>query len=193
MKKNSMNTIDEKSPDVFEVIASTMVQFREEMEASDRTGVRIAEKTSLIIRAVFTVLAICSVYLVIMIFQMSSNMSEMTAHLDDMYNSFGRMSQDVHEMTQSVDSMGVSISGVPAIAESMSRIGADVNAMTGSVYSMNRSMSAMDNDMVRINYDMQEMTGRLYNMRRSVDFMGYNVNQMSRPMNTGPLSGMWPR
>lgn len=193
MNKNNINSSDESSSDVFEVIAGTMNEFREEMESSDKIGVRIAARTRFIMRSVFTVLTISSVYLVFMIIQMSNNMTAMTTHLEDMYSSFGSMSQDMHEVTQSVDTMGRSISGIPAIAESMTQIGADVNGMTGSVYAMNQSITAIDNDMVRINSNMRVMTGGLYNMGRSVNYMGSDVNEMAAPMNMGPLSGMWPR
>jgi hypothetical protein len=40
---------------------------------------------------------------------------------------------------------------------------------------------------------MLEMTGRLSNMNRSVRSMSYDVNQMAVPMNTGPMSGFWPK
>lgn len=193
MKKNSNNTADEKSPGVFEMIAASMIEFREEMEYYDEIGIKIAGKTRFILRAVFTTLSISSIYLVYMIFQMSNNMSAMTTHLEDMYNNFGVMSQNMSEITQTVDSMGRSISGIPVIAESMIQIDGDVDAMRGSVYEINQSITAIDNDMVKINSNMQVMTGRLYNMNRSVNSMSYDVNEMAAPMNRGPMSGSWPR
>ena len=193
MSKNSINTSAEISPNFFEMMTDTMIEFRTTMEDHDNIGIKIATKTRLIMRTVFATLIISAIYLVFMIFQMSHNMSAMTVHLEDMYSSFGSMSQDMHEITRTVDSMGRNISGMPLIAESMTQISGDVRAMTGSVYAMNQSMTAIDNDMIRINSDMHEMTGRLYNMNRSINLMGNDVNQMAAPMNNGPWSGFWPR
>lgn len=188
-----MNKNDEKTQDVFEIIAGTMNEFREEMEYYDGVGTKIAARTRFIMRIVFITLTMSSIYLVFMIYQMSNNMTAMTTHLEDMYSSFGTMSKDMHEITRMVDSMDKSISGVPVIAESMNQINGNVRVMTGSVYEINKSITAIDNDMLSINSNMQEMTGRLYNMNRSVNLMSYDVNEMAAPMNSGPMSGIWPR
>jgi len=193
MTENNLKTADEEMPGVFEMIAGTMTAFREEMEYHDRTGIKIARKTRLILRAVFATLILSAVYLVYMIFQMATNMSTMTTHLEDMYSNFDTMSQNMHEITQTVDSMGRNISGVPVIAESMHQIDTDVLVMKDAVHEINQSINAIDGDMVKINSNMQVMTGRLYNMNRSVNLMGYDVNEMAAPMNSGPMSGFWPR
>ena len=193
MNKDSINATSEKRPDAIELIASTMIEFRDEMECFDALGTRIAAKTRFIMRIVFTTLTISSIYLMFMIFQMATNMTAMTTHLEDMYSNFGTMSEDMSEIARTVDSMGKNISGIPVIAESMIQIDVDVSTMRGSVYEINQSIAAIDNDMVRINSSMQEMTGRLSNMSYSVNSMSYDVNEMSLPMNSGPMSGFWPR
>lgn len=193
MNTNKINKPDERTPDVFDFIAEKMSEFREEMEYYDGIGVKIAAKTRFIMRVVFTVLTISSFYLVFMIYQMSNNMSAMTSHLEDMYTNFGSMSQDMHVITKAVDSMDRSITGMPVIAQSMTQMDGDVRAMRSSVYEINQSISAIDNDMVKINSNMYEMTGRLYNMNRTVNLMTYDVNEMAAPMNSGPMSGFWPR
>lgn len=193
MKKDSINATNEKTPDAFEMIASTMIEFRKEMEYFDAIGTGIAAKTRFIMRLVFTTLTISSIYLVFMIFQMAGNMSAMTTHLEDMYSNFGTMSEDMSEIARTVDTMGKSISGIPMIAESTTQLDGDVSNIKGSLYEINQSIAAIDNDMVRINSNMQEMNGRLYNMSRSVNSMSYEVKEMSLPMNSGPMSGFWPR
>lgn len=193
MNNDNTNAPNAKPADAFEAIASNMLEFRKEMEHYDALGTGIASKTRYIMRAVLATLIISSIYLVFMIYQMASNMSIMTGHLEDMYSNFGTMSQDMGEITLMVNSMGKSISGIPEIAQSMTEMDKYVGIMIGSVYEMNTSITAIDNDMVWINLNMQEMTGRLSNMNRSVNLMGYDVNEMAAPMNSGPMSGFWPR
>jgi len=128
-----------------------------------------------------------------MIYQMANHMIVMTDHLESMYGRFGTMSQNMHGISELVDSMGNSISGIPVIAQSMMKMDEDVSAMTGSVTDINTSITTIDYDMVRINTDMYEMAGRLSNMNRAVNRISNDVNEMAAPMNSGPMSGFWPR
>ncbi len=193
MNKDSNNVTSEESADALDMFASSMIEFRKEMEYFDGIGTSIAAKTRFIMRLVFITLTISSIYLVFMIFQMANNMGTMTTHLEDMYKNFGIMSQDMNAIAGTVDNMGRSISGMPVIAGSTLRIDVDVNNIKDSIYGINKSITAIDNDMVRINLNMQEMNGRLHNMSRSVNLMTYDVKEMSLPMNSGPMSGFWPR
>ncbi len=187
------DTPDTKADDAFEVIAATMGQFRAEMEHFDRLGTRIARRTGLIMKSVFAILVLSSFYLLYMIFQMSSNMSIMTGHLESMYGRFGSMSGDMREITRLVDSMGNNISGIPQIAASMTEMDRHVAAMSGSVEGMNGSILAIDRDMAWINLNLQEMTGVMSGISHTVNSMSYDVNEMAAPMNSGPMSGFWPR
>lgn len=185
--------IDKNPADTIGMIAGVMTDFRSEMEHYDSLGTKIAAKTRFIMRIVFAILSISSLYMIVMIYQMAASMSVMTAHLEDMYGKFSTMSGDMREITTMVDAMGNNISGIPLIAESMTGINTDVSTMSGSVNKMNSSVTAIDNDMVRINSNMAEMTGRLTNMSRAVNTMSYDVNEMAAPMNSGPMNGFWPR
>ena len=193
MDSDDTAAAEEKKLDAFEAIARSMVKLRSQMAHFDVMGTRIANRTRFILRAVFSTLTLSSIYLVFMIYQMANHMVIMTDHLESMYSRFGSMSQDMRNISVYVDSMGKNISGIPAIAGSMVEMNKDVGAMTTSVFNMNTSISTIDHDMVRINTDMQEMTARLSNMNRAVNWMSNDVNEMAAPMNSGPMSGFWPR
>ena len=193
MDNNNTIPPNEKTADAFEAISSTMVKFRNEMERFDTMGTKVANRTRFILRTVFATLTISSIYLVFMIYQMANHMIVMTDHLESMYGRFGTMSQNMHGISELVDSMGNSISGIPMIAQSMMKMDEDVSAMTGSVTDINTSITTIDYDMVRINTDMYEMAGRLSNMNRAVNRISNDVNEMAAPMNSGPMSGFWPR
>ena len=193
-KDSSVSPVAGNEPaDAIEIIANSMIQFREEMECFNALGSRIASKTRLIMRVVFVTLSISSIYLVFMILQMASNMSVMTSHLEDMYKNFGTMAGDMSEIAVTVDSMGRSISGMPSIAGSTLQMDRDVSYIKDSLYGINHSIKAIDTDMLSINSNMREMNARLFNMSRSVNMMSYDVKDMALPMNSGPLSGFWPK
>ena len=192
MGTGNIKTTDEKPVDAFKGIADTMLEFRNEMDYYNDMGTRIARRTSFVIKTVFAILIISSFYLLYMIFQMSSNMTIMTTHLESMYGRFGTMAGDMHEIASLVDSMGSSISGISTIADSMTEMDQYVSAMRGSVDGMNTSMTAIDNYMIWINGNMNEMTGRMAGMSHAVNSMSYDVNDMAKPMNSGPMTGFWP-
>jgi len=193
MANGNIQTPDGEPVDAFQAIADTILEFRNEMEYYNVVGTRIASRTTSIMKTVFAVLIVSSIYLLYMIFQMSSNMTIMTSRLESMYGRFGTMAGDMREIASLVDSMGNSISGIPAIATSMTEMDQYVSVMTGSVDGMNTSMTAIDNYMTWINGNMNEMTGRMAGMSHAVNSMSYDVNEMAEPMNSGPMSGFWPR
>ena len=141
---------------------------------------------------VFITLTISSFYLLFMIYQMANNMSTMTAYLEDMYANFGTMSADMVTIANTVETMGTSISGLPAIAGSTIQIDLDVGNIKSSLNGMNHSVTSLDRNMVTINADMLEMNARLHNISRSVTGMSNDVRGMSLPMNSGPLWNFWP-
>lgn len=193
MVDGNMRTADGKPVDAFKAVADTMLSFRNEMEYYDGVGTRIAGRTRFIVRTVFAILFLSSIYLLYMIFQMSSNMTIMTTHLESMYGRFGTMAGDMHEIVSLVGSMGNSISGIDTIAGSMTEMDQYVGAMRDSVDRMNTSMTAIDHDMAWINRNMNDMTGRMAGMSRAVNSMSSDVNEMAGPMNSGPMKGFWPR
>jgi len=192
MANGNTQTPDEKPVDAFKAIADTMLEFRTEMDYYNGVGTGIARRTSSIIKTVFAILGLSSIYLLFMIYQMSSNMTIMTTHLESMYGRFGTMAGDMREIASLVDSMGNNISGMSMIADSMTEMDQYVSAMRGSVDGMNTSMTAIDNYMTWINGNMNEMTGRMAGMSHAVNSMSYDVNDMAKPMNSGPMSGFWP-
>jgi hypothetical protein len=193
MKTDNQNELNENPVAAIEAIAANMDHFRQEMEYFDAIGSRIAARTRFIMRAVFITLTVSSIYLVFMIFEMASNMSVMTTHLQDMYKNFGTMSDDMSAIAVTVNNMGESVSGMPVIAESTKQIDLDVFEIKDSISGVNQSIIAIDQDMITINANMLEMNARLHNMSRSVNLMTYDVREMSLPVNSGPLSDFWPR
>lgn len=189
---DTVDTAGNKETDVFDIIVDKMTEFRSEMEYYDEIGLRIANKTRFIMRVVFFTLIISLIFLVYMIYQMSNNMTVMTSHLEDMYSNFGIMSQEMHAITHTVDSMGRNVTGMPVIAQSMASMRKDVRAMNHSLNLMNQSVHGMDSDVFKINSSMQKMNWSLYNMNQSVYRMGYDVNEMSQPADSAPFSGFWP-
>ena len=159
-----------------------MGQFRAEMEAIDKTATRIASKTSRIIRIVMVTLLVASLFLSFLVYAMTNYLAVMLGHLDDMYVEFGIMSENMQVITHSVDNIGGNISGMPVIAQNMNSMSTDLYDMVGSVQNIQLEMSGMENNTGKLGVNTGEMAYRFDNLNRVVNHIGYNVNQMGKPI-----------
>ena len=159
-----------------------MGQFRAEMETIDKVASRIAAKTSRIIKIVMTTLTVASFFLAFLVYSMTSYLSVMLTNLDDMYSEFGIMSENMQMITRSVDSIGVNVSGMPVIASNMNSMSTDLTGMVGSVSTIKLEMNGMENNTGMMGANTGEMASRFVNLNRAVNHIGYNVNQMGKPI-----------
>jgi methyl-accepting chemotaxis protein len=164
------------------LLAEEMGQFRAEMETIDKTAVKIAASTSRTIRVVLTLLSVLSLYLIYLVFSMASYLAVMLGHLDNMYAQFGLMSDDMQVITQSVENIGGNITGMPVIAENMTGIRTDMLDMVNSVESISHEITGMENSTGVIGLNTSEIALRFDNLNRTVNHIGYNVNQMGKPI-----------
>lgn len=164
------------------VLTEAMGQFRAEMEAIDKDAVRIAVSTNRIIRLVLTLLGGLSLYLVYLIFSMAGYLAVMLGHLDNMYAQFGFMSDDMQVITRSVENIGGNITGMPVLAKNMNVMSMDMLDMASSVGAINNEMLRMESSTGVIDVNIGEMALRFYNLNRAVNHIGYNVNQMGKPL-----------
>jgi archaellum component FlaC len=104
-----------------------------------------------------------------------------------MYTRFGKMSHDMREMTVAVTNMEQNIRGIPYISTSMNNMNANVNGMKNNVNTMTNKIVGIDQNMGIINSGVFEMSNRFEHLSFTVHNMGYNVNQMSRPIHSSPF------
>ena len=164
------------------ILTEGMEQFRAEMETIDKVASRIAEKTSRIIRIVMNTLTVASVFLAFLVYSMTGYLTVMLGNLDDMYSEFGIMSENMQMITRSVESIGVNVSGMPLIANNMSSMSTDLTGMVGSVSNIQLEMNGMEHNTGMMGANTGEMASRFVNLNRAVNHIGYNVNQMGKPI-----------
>lgn len=174
-----MSEIDSKT---LLLLTEEMKYFRDEMEAVDKVARRISGKTTRIIKWVMLMLCIASLFLVFLVYSMSNYLAVMLGHMDNMYIEFGSMSENMQVITRSVDNIGGNISGMPVIAKNMHSMSSDLNAMVGSMDTIKLEMSAMEGKTAAMSGGTGEMALRLDNLYRAMHHIGYNVNQMGKPI-----------
>ena len=159
-----------------------MERFRAEMESVDETANRIASKTTYIIKLVMVILSLASLVLIYLVYSMSTHLAIILTHLDNMYSEFGIMSANMQEITHSVENIGGNISGMPLIAKNMNNMSADMGGMVGSVKDIKTEMLGMNHNTGSMSADTGEMANRFDSLNRSVHHIGYNINQMGKPI-----------
>ncbi|MBF0585216.1 MAG: hypothetical protein HQL80_13430 [Magnetococcales bacterium] len=184
-EKEMQTTID--------TVIETFGKFEAEMSLIDTMATKISKRTNRLIRVVLTILAGSGAMILLMVVNLTDNMSMMIESMNTMYNHFGLMSKNMHAITGSVINMGQNIEGIPAIAGSMQQMNGDVKGMNSSVVSMIHPIQSMEQNIGRINGGVWEMSGRFHSVTGAVNHMNYDVNQMSRPTDmVSPLGWMTP-
>lgn len=168
------------------IISEDMEVFRAEMETVDRISKKIGSKTSKIIRVVIGLLTCVSVYLLVLTFNMASDLGSMIGRLDDMYVEFGTISDEMNLVTGHVVNMGKNIRGMPTIVLSMRDLNGDVGAMQGAMTTVTNAMDPMSTNMGQIGTETTDMAHRFHNVQRSVNMMRQDVYHMMRPMTAVP-------
>lgn len=164
------------------ILTEEMGQFCAEMETIDKIATRIASRTTRIIKIVVVALTVASIFLSFLAYSMTGYLAVMLGHLDDMYAEFGIMSDNMQVITRSVDNIGGNISGMPVIAENMSSMSTDLKGMLGSVTDIKLEMNGMENNTGMLGVNTREMAYRFDKLNRVVGHIGYNVNQMGKPI-----------
>ena len=174
--------MSELNANTLRILTGEMGRFRDEMEALDKVATRISSRTTRMIKFVMMTLFVASLFLCYLVYAMTDYLTVMLGHLDDMYAEFGTMSENMQMITGSVNNIGGNITGMPVIAENMVTMSGDLNGMVGSVQNIKIEMSGMENNTAMLGLNTGEMASRFVNLDRAVNHIGYNVNQMGKPI-----------
>lgn len=102
--------------------------------------------------------------------------------MNDMYVHFGRVSDRMSHMRDYVVRMEQDIRLMPVIGQQMDEMSANVQAMSQNVTGMGQTIVDMDQKIAALNVNVRDMTARFRNVNASVGNIGWDVNQMSKPI-----------
>ncbi len=129
-----------------------------------------------VIFAVLGCLALANIYFVN---SLTQEVKVMISSMVEMYQHFGRMSEQMQDMTVYVKSMENDIEMMPIMNQQMGQMNQEVSSMSNDMNAMRTDMEGMDQRITTMNKDVQQMSLRFRHMNANVGNMGYNVNQMS--------------
>ena len=133
-------------------------------------------KTMKIIFAFLGCLALANIYFVN---SLTQEIKVMISSMVEMYEHFGRMSDQMQDMTTYVKSMENDIEMMVIMKKQMGQMNGEVFSMTQDMNAMSHDMENMDVRIYSMNINVQQMAQRFRHMNMNVGNMGYNVNQMS--------------
>lgn len=168
------------------IAATAMGVFRSEMEAIDKIGGKVGRRAALLTRVILTAMGISGVYLVYLVYIMTSDLETMVGKFENMHNHMGTMSSEMKQITQSVTHMGTNVQGMPSIARDMLAMSGSVDGMLTSIGQIDLTIDGMNVSVYQMGQGTTEMTYRFSNLSTVVGRMNRNVNTMLGPFNMLP-------
>jgi hypothetical protein len=177
-------TEDSRDPSV--LIADGMARFRREMEENDRVALAISLRTKRMLQAVLAFLAVMALAVVVQIWSMRADLMALVGIMDGMFTDFQGMAADMEAMTGTVAAIQSRVADLPSVATDLTEIHAAVGQMDGATGTMNLNVTALSSELSRLRATTAEMTGHFQEVQRVVGGMGYDVEQMLRPLSVLP-------
>lgn len=112
---------------------TAMSDFHQAMQLRDELTVRIARRTTQIIRVSLLLMIVLSMSLFYLVWSLSDDMDEMTVHMISMSDSVARMEHSMNDMNQSMLHMN---QGVVHMNQTMTRMQQNTQSMSSPMRNM---------------------------------------------------------
>jgi prophage DNA circulation protein len=176
------------------IVNTSMSEFHTAMKFRDSLTIRIARRTTQIIRfSVITILllAVAMFYLISTLTDNMNNITErmvlMADYMEKMNRQFASVADNMDAMKQAVDNMSRYVSVLPAMNNAVIGMREDMSKMGLDMKKMNQSMALMEKSMGMMSTDMANMSYQFTGLNQYVGQMGYNVDRMASPMRLFPF------
>jgi hypothetical protein len=179
-----------------ELVSRAMDDFFRAMELRTVRNVRVAKRVTVMIRVGAVGFALLGVLMGAMIWAFTDRVHVMTGVLSTMRMEFGKMSDNMAEMRETLDQLQKDMTSFTAITNEMHVTRQSVSAVNTGVQEMGAQTAAMSNDFALVTRHVGEMTRSFRLLAPSVAGIGANVDQGAGPAKTFnnwfPFRGMLP-
>jgi uncharacterized protein YoxC len=202
--KNNLNTVKLDSvgaEDIVKVLESivannheTMLAFNEAMGKRENLSIRIAKRTTQILRFGIISILMISGLMFFLIQSLSKHIDTMANNITDISTTMGSMDQSFTLVTQQLARIDATMTGLNQQITVMSedihtvpQMSQTMHELKKSVDVMGLSMSSMTGDMRVLNHSTAGINQQFSTLIQQVGRMTSDVNQMSRPMKFFPF------
>lgn len=149
-------------------------------EVIQKNSNRIYKRTTRIIKSVFFLTGILLMINIYFVYNFGTGIISMASNMNEMYAYFGKMSHEVHEITESVQKMTVHIGVLENMNESMFSMNNTMTDINGNVESMQGEIRVISEDVSFIHGHITDIGSRLDEVNGNMYDVGDNVHEMSR-------------
>jgi hypothetical protein len=160
------------------------VKFRQILDQRFEMQLRVARRTTAIIRIGMISLGVMAVSMLFLVLTLTYQMTPMIAAVQTMNAHFTNISNNMVTMRDAIQEMDGNVAHMPAMATEMAQMQQSVREMTGSMDTLAQRMRNLDGNMAGITTSVGRMTSTFAVMNQTVSGMNYDVNRMSGPMKT---------
>jgi methyl-accepting chemotaxis protein len=172
-KKNNQN----ENSVMMDEFRLAMADFNSAMQNREDLTIRIAKRTTQIIRFSLLGMILLGVSLFFLIWILTSKMGDITTHMEDMSSDIKAMRGDFHQVAISVSSIG---SDFASVRKDMGNLTASVENMQIDMTKLNSNVADMSGNIVTIRRILAQMDKSIHHMDMSITGMNKNMNIMSR-------------
>lgn len=183
---------EKQSQDPSEILALTvqefhaaMAEFNGAMQKREEFALRIARRTTQIIRFSLFALLVVATALFFLIHTLTENLSEITNHtramsrdftevardIANMYQTMGRMDLSMQQITLNTNVMQQSIQYLPGMAQSVLVLSEDLGSIRKDMSGLQHNVGAIRNDIARIDQGLFHLNNQMGGLSHDVDSM----------------------
>jgi len=184
----------DSSNEMMTLVRDSMHDFHESMRLREELSIRIAKRTTLIIRFSMLGMLVLGIAMFTLIFTLTSNMNDITKRMIQMSSDMQNMNtqfvlvvENMENMNASINDMRNAIQTMPKMAESVNKMGDGFPILISDLSRITEHTYAIQGNMGNMTKDMANMSRQFTQLNHSVGNMGYNVNQLARPMKVMPF------
>ncbi len=173
----------------------TMTAFNQAMHERGELSLRIARRTTQIIRVGVLGMLVINAVLFFLVYTLSTRIGNMTdsvvtlsGRLNNIDSNFSSMTQSVQQMAESVNTMNTNMAGMREDMTSLPAMASSVNELNTHILGINGYMGGMYNTMYKLQQDTGQINYQLGIMNSQVGAMVKDVDTMSGPMKMMPFN-----
>lgn len=188
--------------EIAEIVENTMREFNSAMKRREELSIRIARRTTQILRFGIVGMTLLTVVVVFLIHTLTKDTNTMTQRLDEMAISMRHINKNLdlvnenirdvkHSVEQvkfSLDQVEEHIKVMPVMNNFVGQISDNMIAMNRNINHMNENIASLNDNIDIISLDMAKMSHQFGGLNSQLGVMGYNVDRMASPMKFFPFS-----
>jgi len=192
MASDSNNELNNQ---MMEEFRQGMREFNDAMQKRESFSLRIAKRTTQIIRFTLLGMAILGIAMFFLIWTLTNNMNQITDHMSVMSKDIKAMRMDFHQVATDVKSISKDITfvrkDISALNHSLafmqtdlSKLNQSVAGMGGNILTIRRILAQMDKSIHKMDLSVNGLDQKVGLLTISVGGMSGNISRMSRDMHT---------